>query len=78
MKGSDMQKSKKKIEPIPEEFRTLREASDFCDTHDASDYWEKTRKADFKATLKKEPKYIALEESIAKKFLPWQRKDMFQ
>ncbi len=62
-----MQKSKKKIEPIPDEFRTIMEASDFWDTHDASDYWDKTRKAKFKVTLKKEPKYIILEEDIAEK-----------
>lgn len=62
-----MQKSKKKIETIPDEFRTVMEASDFWDTHDASDYWDKTRKAEFKVTLKKEPKYITLEEDIAKK-----------
>ncbi|MEK6591391.1 MAG: CopG family antitoxin [Nitrospinota bacterium] len=62
-----MQKSKKKIESIPDKFRTIMEASDFWDTHDASDYWNKTRKAEFKVSLKKEPKYIILEEDIAKK-----------
>ncbi|HWR72469.1 MAG TPA: CopG family antitoxin [Nitrospirota bacterium] len=62
-----MQKSKKKIEPLPDEFKTLKEASDFWDTHDISDYWDKTREATFKARLKKEPKYVALEDSIAKK-----------
>ena len=37
-----MQKSKKKIEPIPDEFKTLMEASDFWDTHDIADYWDET------------------------------------
>ncbi len=62
-----MQKSKKKIEPIPDEFKTIMEASDFWDTHDIADYWDETKEVKFKVSLKKEPKYIALEESIAKK-----------
>lgn len=62
-----MQKNKKKTEPIPEEFATLTEASDFWDTHDVSDYWDKATEARFKVSLKKEPKYIVLEKDIAKK-----------
>ena len=62
-----MQKNKKKIDAIPDEFNTLKEASDFWDTHDASDYWDKTKEARFKVSVKKEPKYIVLEENIAKK-----------
>jgi hypothetical protein len=64
-----MQKSKKKIEPIPDEFKTIMEASDFWDKHDVADYWVDTKDIKFRASLKKEPKYIALEESIAKKAL---------
>lgn len=62
-----MKKSKKKVEPIPEEFKTLMEASEFWDSHDASDYWDKTKEAKFKSTLTKEPKYVAIENNIAKK-----------
>jgi len=62
-----MQKSKRKIEPIPAEFKTIMEASDFWDKHDSTDYWDYTKEVKFRASLKKEPKYIALEESIAKK-----------
>ena len=62
-----MQKSKKKIEPIPDEFKTIMEASDFWDKHDITDYWDDTKEVKFRASLKKEPKYVALEESIAKK-----------
>jgi hypothetical protein len=64
-----MQKNKKKIEPIPDEFKTIMEASDFWDKHDITDYWDDTKDVKFRASLKKEPKYIALEESIAKKAL---------
>ena len=62
-----MQKSKKRIEPIPDEFKTIMEASDFWDTHDIADYWDEIKEVKFKVSLKKEPKYIVLEESIAKK-----------
>ena len=64
-----MQKSKKKIEPIPDEFKNIMEASDFWDKHDITDYWDDTKEVKFRASLKKEPKYIALEENIAKKAL---------
>lgn len=62
-----MQKSKKKIEPVPEEFETLMEASDFWDTHDISEYWNMTSEAKFKVSMKREPKYVALENDIAMK-----------
>ena len=64
-----MQKSNKKIEPIPDEFKNINEASDFWDRHDITDYWDNTKEVKFRASLKKEPKYVALEESIAKKAL---------
>lgn len=64
-----MQKSKKKIEPIPDEFKNIMEASDFWDKHDITDYWDDTKEVKFRASLKKEPKYVALEEGIAKKAL---------
>ncbi len=69
-----MQKSKIKVEPIPAEFKTLREASEFWDTHDASDYWDATRETRFMSTLKKEPKYVALEGNIAKKIFSMAKK----
>ncbi len=62
-----MQKSKKKTEPIPDEFKTIKEASDFWDAHDITDYWNNTKEVEFMARLKKEPKYVALKENIAKK-----------
>jgi len=69
MTEKNMQKSSKKTSPIPDAFRTLKDASDFWDVHDVSDCWDKTKEATFKARLKKEPKYVALEEGIAKKVL---------
>jgi hypothetical protein len=77
MKRKDMQKSKKKIEPIPDEFDNIMEASDFWDKHDVTDYWDETKGVKFRASLKKEPKYIALEESIAKKAFNVAKKKYF-
>jgi len=64
-----MKKSKKKIEPIPDEFKNIMEASNFWDKHDITDYWADTKEVKFKASLKKEPKYIAIEKNLAKKAL---------
>lgn len=60
-----MQKNKRTIKHIPEDFKSLKEASDFWDTHDISYYWGKTKETKFKVSLKKEPKYVvALEDEI--------------
>ena len=69
-----MQKNKKMIKPIPENFGSLKEASDFWDTHDISDYWGETKEVKFKASLKKEPKYVVLEDEIAKKIFKTAKK----
>lgn len=64
-----MSKDKRKKEFIPEEFRSVKEASDFWDTHDITDYWDKTKEVEFEVEVPKEPRYIALEEQIAKDVL---------
>ena len=69
-----MQKSKKKAGSIPDDFKSMKEASEFWDTHDIADYWGQTRESHFKVSMKKEPKYIALEESIAKKIFTMAKK----
>ena len=46
-------RSKKKIEPIPDEFKNFMEASDFWDKHDITDYWDDTKEVKFRASLKK-------------------------
>ncbi|MBI5409253.1 MAG: hypothetical protein HZA14_07795 [Nitrospirae bacterium] len=69
-----MQKSKRTIKPIPEEFKSLKEASDFWDTHDVSDYWGETQEVKFRISFGKEPKYIALEDEIARKIFKTAKK----
>lgn len=61
-----MQKNKK-IDPIPEDFSSLQEASDFWDTHSAADYWNESQEANFEIDIETEPRYFLLEREIAKK-----------
>ena len=57
----------KKIEPMPENFKSLQEASDFWDTHSAADYWDESQDAIFEIELDAEPRYFLLEREIAQK-----------
>ena len=61
-------KSKKSVEPIPDEFTTLVEASDFWDTHDISDYWNKTKEVKFQVRLKKNRNMLLLKRNLQKSF----------
>jgi len=67
MKGKDMAKSKKHIDPIPEHFSSIEEAAEFWDTHSLADYWDQTREVHFDVEIDEEPKYIALESKLAKR-----------
>lgn len=62
-----MPKNKEKIDPLPENFQSLQEASDFWDTHSAADYWDESTEATFEIELDEEPRYFILEREIAKK-----------
>lgn len=64
-----MQKGKRKKEPIPEEFRSIEEASNFWDTHDIADYWDETKEVKFEVEVPKESCYVALEKEIAREVL---------
>lgn len=61
-----MPKSKKKIDPIPEHFKSIKEASDFWDTHSLADYWDQTKEVHFDIEIDEEPRYVVLEKKIAK------------
>ena len=62
-----MSRNKKKIDPLPEHFQSLQEASDFWDTHSAADYWDESQDATFEIEIDEEPRYFVLEREIAKK-----------
>jgi hypothetical protein len=58
----------KKIDPIPEHFTSIEEASDFWDTHDAGDYEEYLRPINEKLVVAKAlPQTVLLEHSLLKK-----------
>ncbi|MBI4690862.1 MAG: hypothetical protein HY754_11465 [Nitrospirae bacterium] len=59
-----MKKSKK--EPIPRHFKSAEDAGEFWDTHDLSDYWDKTKEAALTFNLKKKHYFIAILPKIAK------------
>ena len=62
-----MSENKKKIDPLPEKFQSLKEASDFWDSHSAADYWDESKEAIFEIELDEEPRYFILEREIARK-----------
>jgi len=61
-----MQRSKKIKEPIPEEFATLKEAGEFWDKHDLTDYWEFTKEVGADIKVPPIPRYVPLEKEISK------------
>ena len=71
-----MPKSKREIDPIPDHFNSIEEASDFWDTHSLADYWEQTKAAHFDVEIEEEPRYIVLEREVARQIdhLATQRK----
>jgi hypothetical protein len=61
-------KKNKKIDPIPDHFASLEEASDFWNTHDAGDYEEYLRPLNETLEVAKAlPQTVLLERSILEK-----------
>ena len=69
-----MQKTKEKVESIPDDFKTVMEASDFWDKHDITDYWDNTKEVKFRASLKKNLNILFLRKALPKRHLMLQRK----
>jgi len=58
----------KVIDPIPEHFASIEDASDFWDTHDAGDYEEYLRPLNTDVEVAEaQPKTILLEHSLSEK-----------
>jgi hypothetical protein len=43
-----------------------REIGDFGDTHDLSDFWDQTKRADFEVNIESEITYYSLDKRLAK------------
>jgi len=57
---------KKRIDPLPDEFSSYGEASDFWDTHDTTDYLDAFRTVEAKTELKHRYYEVELDEDLAK------------
>ena len=66
--------AKNKKDKLPEQFTSFDEAAEFWDNHDLGDYWENTRPVKARIKIKESPRYIAVEENIAKKLTRIARK----
>jgi predicted DNA binding CopG/RHH family protein len=48
------EKDKKKRDPVPDTFNSIREAAEFWDNHDSADYEDIMEEADFEVNLKRQ------------------------
>jgi len=56
-----------KREPIPKPGASIEEIAEFWDTHSLADYWDDTKEVEFEVDIAKEPRWIELDEEVAKK-----------
>ncbi len=59
-----MKKSKRSQIP---RFKSIQELSEFFETHDMGDYWDKMPRADFEIDIKKSTHIFALDDDLADK-----------
>jgi len=59
-----MAKSKKKRDPLPEEFKSLEAAGEFWDTHSSADYEEYMQEAHFEVDLKRSVKEVRIADQV--------------
>ncbi|MBI5649864.1 MAG: hypothetical protein HZC40_05360 [Chloroflexi bacterium] len=55
---------KVKRDPIPKEFRTLKEAGEFWDTHSAADYWDQMEDVEMKVDIQGRRFVVLLDDAI--------------
>ncbi len=59
-----MAKSKKKRDPLPEQFSSAEEAGEFWDTHSGADYEEYMQEAHFEVDLKRSVKEVRVADQV--------------
>jgi hypothetical protein len=69
-----MRENKLKRGPIPKNFKSVEEASEFWDTHDLADYLASTKETHFEVDLQRRVFLTALEPQLAKKLTDIARK----
>jgi DNA-nicking Smr family endonuclease len=55
---------RKRVEPIPEEFRSYEEAAEFWDTHETTDYPEAFRTVNVRSELRRRRYEIEIDEDL--------------
>ena len=55
----------KKLEKIPEEFKTYEEAADFWDTHDSTDYLDNLEEIELEVDIQKRHYLLEVDMQIA-------------
>jgi hypothetical protein len=59
---------KRRVDPLPENFASIKEAAEFWDKHDTADYWEFTRPVtDVVFDIKRRRYLVALDPSLSKR-----------
>ena len=64
----------KKLEKIPEEFKTYEEAADFWDTHDSTDYLDNLEEIEVDIDVQKKHYLLEVDMQIAEKIQESARK----
>ncbi|MDQ3009686.1 MAG: BrnA antitoxin family protein [Acidobacteriota bacterium] len=59
-----MAKSKKKRDPLPEQFSSAEEAGEFWDTHSSADYEEYMQEAHFEVDLKRSVQEVRVADQV--------------
>lgn len=62
-----MNAKSEKLDLIPEDFGSIAAAAEFWDTHDLSDYWDKTTEVQFDVDLEREVILVPVEQNIARR-----------
>lgn len=64
-----MAKSKKKRDPLPEQFNSAEEAGEFWDTHSGADYEEYMQEAHFEVDLKRSVKEVRVADHVLREVM---------
>ncbi len=59
-----MAKSKKNLDPIPEDFKSIRELQEFWDTHSVADYDDLFQDVEFEVDLRGRTNLVAVEPTL--------------
>jgi hypothetical protein len=63
LRGEDMSKGKNSLSKV----KSYKEIGEFWDTHEITDFWDKTKKAEFEVDIESEITYYALDKSLSEK-----------